>query len=97
MADSSVNPPDSTDEMSSATEFPVPIETLAIDGTRPQIGDNVDFKVSGTVTRMVNDVAYVKPSTVNDQPLPAPVIEPDDSMQSEGDRLRQLSQTVGNY
>lgn len=83
-----------SDVQSDNVELPVSIDTLTIDGTEPSIGDEVKLVVRGPVTRVVNKVAYVKPAMVNDQPMPASVLDPD-PMEDEKNRLRQLSQSVG--
>ena|ERR1041385_6996046 len=93
MIDSSVSPEGASDTQADEVEIPVGIDTLAIDGANPQVGDKVDLKVSGNVTRVVNGVAFVKPETVNDQPLVSSPLKPEQNV-SEGDRLRQLSQQV---
>ena len=92
MPDDSISSSGSSDVASSNTELPMPVATLSVDGIAPDMGDPVTFKVSGSVTRVVNGVAYVKAETVNDQPMPGPVIEPDGS--SEMDRLERLSREI---
>jgi hypothetical protein len=95
MLDSSITPDSSeSDTMSENVELPVDIDTLSIDGTRPAVGDQCDLKVTGTVTRLVNQMAYVKPDTINDQPMPAPAMEPNPAL-DEGTRLERLSRTAG--
>ena len=71
----------------------MPVDTLSVDGIAPDVGDPVTFKVSGSVTRVVNGVAYVKAETDNDQPMPGPIVEPQDGS-SEMDRLERLSREV---
>ncbi len=56
-------------EASGADDLPVSVGTLEIEGVRPKVGDNVDLKVSGTISKLVNDTAFVTPSSINDQPL----------------------------
>jgi hypothetical protein len=84
-----------SDTMSENVELPVDLDSLSVDGTVPQVGDQVDCKVSGSVTRVVNKTAYVKPETINDQPLPATPIEPSPDV-SEGERLKNLSDQAGS-
>ena len=91
--DDSVSPDQASDTLSHSAELPVPVDTLAIGDAEPEIGDPVTFRVSGSVTRRVNQTAYVRIETVNDIPLKAPIVEPNDGV-DEGDRLRQLSQMV---
>lgn len=86
-----VNAPDDTsDESLANAEFPVPLDTLSVDGTNPAVGDTVSAKIGGTVTRIVNDMAYVKPETVNGEPLPKPPIAPNPAV-DEKTRLMNLS------
>jgi hypothetical protein len=61
-------------------ELPVLMDTLEVAGTRPQVGDSVDIKVTGKIIKIVNEMAIVKPETANDQPIPQkpPVDEMDD-------------------
>jgi hypothetical protein len=65
--DSSIDngPPEADSE-----DLPVSVTTLELDGVRPKVGDKVDMKVSGTIRKLVDETAFVKVSTVNDQPLP---------------------------
>lgn len=65
-------------------ELPVLIDTLTVAGTRPQVGDSVDVKVTGKILKIVNDMAIVKPETANDQPIPQqpPVDEMDQLAQA---------------
>lgn len=60
--DSGESEPDSED-------LPVSIGTLELDGLRPKVGDKVDAKMSGTISKIVDETAFVKIETVNDQPL----------------------------
>jgi hypothetical protein len=92
--DDTINPGAGSDTNAANVEIPVNVDTLTIDGTTPAVGDMVKLAIRGPVTRVVNAIAYVKPETVNDQPMPAPALEPD-PMEGEGERLRQLSQSVG--
>jgi hypothetical protein len=92
--DDTISPSAESDVQTDNVEIPVSVDTLTIDGTEPVIGDQVKVVIKGPVTRVVNRVAYVKPDTVNDQPMAASVLDPD-PMESEKDRLRTLSQSVG--
>lgn len=40
--------------------------------TQPEVGDAVDFSVTGKVTRIEGDMAYVMPETVNGKEVKAP-------------------------
>ena len=66
--DSSVSPENPETDRD---DLPVDIGTLEIDGVRPAVGDIVKLKVGGTISKIVNEVAWVTPETVNDAPLPA--------------------------
>ncbi len=90
--DDSVNPDSGADTMSQDVELPVQIDSLSIDGTAPSVGDPVKLIVRGNVTRVVNDMAYVKPTEINDQPM-APALDPDPAL-PEDQRLRRLSETT---
>jgi hypothetical protein len=92
--DDTISPGADSDTQTDNVEIPVNVDTLTVDGTEPVIGDEVKVVIKGPVTRVVNRVAYVKPESVNDQPMPASVLDPD-PMESEKDRLRSLSQSVG--
>jgi hypothetical protein len=53
-------------------ELPVKIDTLMVGGERPSVGDDVEVKVSGTVSRIIDDCCYVKLETANDEPIETP-------------------------
>lgn len=57
-----VTPPDDND-------LQVKVDTLSIDGTNPEVGDQVEVKVKGSVTKVLNGTAFVKPEMVNDMPV----------------------------
>src|SRR6266446_6523195 len=94
--DSSINPHsgNESDMSSTSVELPVDIDSVTIDGTAPEIGDQVDLKVTGNVTRVVNTIAYVKPSSINDQPVQEPAINPNPALDEES-RLERLSHSAG--
>ena len=92
--DDSISPGSDNDSLSQNVELPVSVDTLNIGGIAPDVGDPVKMTVKGTVVRTANGTAWVKIDTINDQPITAPAIEPD-PMVSEGDRLRQLSESYG--
>jgi hypothetical protein len=65
--DSTVTPePGDTD---TGNDIPVHLDSLTIDGVRPETGDLVNLRVKGPVTKIVDQVVWVKPETVNDLPL----------------------------
>lgn len=84
-----------SDTMTENVELPVDLDSLSVDGTVPEVGDSVNLKVSGSVTRVVNKMAYVKPDSINDQPMPATPLETDPDVDEES-RLRDLSSQTGS-
>ena len=71
--------PTTAPESSATFEHCVPTAALAIDGTQPEVGDPVDYAVTGRVTRIEGAHAYVTPELINDQPAQAEAeAEPDD-------------------
>jgi len=64
--DASVTP--DAGEVESGEDIPVHLDSLTIDGVRPETGDLVTLKVKGPVTKIVDEVVWVKPETVNDLP-----------------------------
>jgi hypothetical protein len=83
-------PDDSSDKgISSDMDFPVKLDSLQVDGIRPKVDDTVTVKVEGSITRIVDDCAYVQPEKVNGTPveeLKHQMPEADDES-----RLEQLS------
>jgi hypothetical protein len=59
-------------------ELPVKIDTLSLDGTQPEVGDDVEVKVKGKVSRIRDDCAYVTLETANDEPIENPAKQPED-------------------
>jgi hypothetical protein len=66
------------DNVEAGDELPVKIDTLSLDGTQPQVGDDVEVKVKGKVTRIRDDTAYVALETANDDPIENPPEQPED-------------------
>lgn len=60
-------------------EICVPVASLSIsdegDDVAPEVGDPVEFSVTGTVTRVEGGNAYITPETVNGDPLPEEAAE----------------------
>lgn len=79
MEDTSLDP---TEGETSSGDIAVDIDTLAIDGTRPKAGDSVDLKVTGTISSLKDNTAFVTPEMVNDQPIPSDMPETDMSDQA---------------
>ncbi len=82
------------DDAATPMEFQVTADSLALaDGTKPEVGDPVTFKVSGTVKEVVNGICTVTPETVNDQAIPEkPQVQSD---ASEMDSVRNASLGMG--
>lgn len=83
-----------------ALEQCVPLAALGIPGEgeqmeNPEVGDLVDYQVSGKVTRIEGDKAYVMPEAVNGQEVKAdaPTQQPDEyaGLQQAADELGALS------
>jgi hypothetical protein len=53
-------------------EIALPESVLAIDGTAPSDGDEVEFTVKGRKTRTEGGNAYVSVESVNGEPVSAP-------------------------
>jgi hypothetical protein len=53
-------------EISDSTELPVKLDSLEVGGIRPKVKDSVDVTVTGTLTSIVDDCAYVKINAIND-------------------------------
>lgn len=62
----------------STNEHCVPVSGLAMEGTAPEVGDEVTYTVRGTVARIEGKEAYIKPMTVNDEPMPQKKTEMDE-------------------
>lgn len=89
--DSTIDP--EPQESAVDNELPVLLDTLAIDETRPKVGDRVDVKVSGPILKIVNEMAIIRPEMANDQPIPQepPENEMDDlAAASEGVLLGEM-------
>jgi len=70
----------------SADDICIPSVALAVDGTEPAEGDEVEFTVKGTVTSSADGRTHVKPSTVNGEPVDQPEEKPenpDDDMMAQ--------------
>lgn len=57
-------------------KIPVPAALLAIDGTAPAQGDEVEFTVTGTVEAAQGPMLLIRPTKLNGQPLPEMPAEP---------------------
>jgi len=63
-------------------ETAVPMTALAVDGTSPEVGDEVTFISKGKVMRIDAETAFVHVVTMNDTPVAAPARSksPDEDM-----------------
>ena len=52
------------------SEHCVPLALLALEGTKPAVGDAVEYTVAGKVQRIEGDKAYILAETINGEPLP---------------------------
>lgn len=69
-------------------ELPVKLDTMMVGGERPEVDDQVEVTVGGRISRIVDDCAYVKVETANNEE-----IETKPAEQEEGD-LDLLSQQM---
>jgi|GEM_PF-2735804 len=67
----------------------IPTAALAIDGTPPEVGDEVEYTVKGKVSRVEEGETYVQPTTINDQPAALPTEE---SAPADDDDMMALAQ-----
>jgi hypothetical protein len=84
--------PDSstTDDSGDSGDVAVELDTLKTsDGIAPEVGDTVDVQVSGKVSRIEGNCAYVTPDTCNGKPPPDMVDEADTA-----DSLRNKAQAA---
>src|SRR5436853_7861392 len=75
----------------SAGEVCIPSKALAMPDENEQManptpGDPVTFQVEGKVTRVVGENTYVKPTSVNGEPLDAKAAEEKPAEQSQDDK-----------
>lgn len=101
MIDDSVSPAEPADSPDSGVKVYASVASLAVNGTAPEIGDEVDLTLKGTVSSIDGDVACVSPTEVNGEPAPAapaagePVA---DDPNAERDKLRsQVVASDGSY
>lgn len=71
MKDDSLDPATEPEGDESGAKVYASLASLATeDGTMPEIGDEVEFSVQGTVKSIDGDAACVSPTMVNGQPAP---------------------------
>lgn len=98
MQDDSItpNPSQEPDADDNGYKVYAPSSALEVQGTQPEVGDEVEFTVKGTVNSVEGDVVCVKPETINDQPAPqGPAVAQEQP--SERDRLMAQAQADDQY
>jgi len=93
--DSSINDSTGAQDAGGGTEICAPLDAFSVSGTPPAEGDEVEFTVKGTVSRVDGGNAYVEPETVNGSPVMSDS-GPAGAADSEPDEasLRQNAQNV---
>lgn len=81
--------PESPDK--DVSEICVPADALAIDGTVPGQGDEVEFRCKGRVTRAEGGELYVTPTEVNGQPVANPA---DEAKEPTGDDIMAMARKM---
>ena len=63
----------------------------------PEVGDTGSMTVEYEVTRIEGDNAYIKPKSINGQPIPAEAEKPtpEDEDEAEGQSLRNEAEAMG--
>jgi hypothetical protein len=74
---------DAQDEQSEGSKVYVSLQSLAEDGTTPEVGDEVSFNVTVRVHSVEGDVACVTPETVNGEPAPQAPMNERDAMRAK--------------
>ena len=92
MADQSMpTPDDDADEpIQQGDELPVKLDTLMVGGERPNVGDQVDVRVTGTISRIIDDCAYVSVEQANNDDIETPA--GDDQARMMAQQARELDQ-----
>lgn len=70
----------------------VPLKALAIDGTPPAVGDEVDYTTKGKVARVEGDKAYITPTEVNGEPFSAPADEAEPTPEDDDAETMRVAQ-----
>jgi hypothetical protein len=69
-------------------ELPVKLDTLMVGGQRPEVDDHVEVTVAGTISQIIDDCAYVKLETANDEPIEEKTVKAEE--ESLGEQSRQM-------
>jgi hypothetical protein len=92
---SDLNSGDSSD--SSGTQVTVPIDSLSVEGTPPEMGDSVSFNVEGTVKSVDGNNAVVEVTAIDGQAVDNSS-SGDENMSAMGSRLRnKAAASSGGY
>ena len=94
--DSSINSDTGNSDSGGAQEICASLESLSVSGTPPSVGDKVEFKTEGTVTRVEGGNAYIEPETVNGSPVMSDQGGAPDEGPMDENALRQNAQNVDN-
>lgn len=76
---------------SGAMEMCVPSRALAVDGTAPAEGDEVEFTVKGKCRRTEGENTYVEPETINGEEVGKPEESPEDN--SDEDMMKKAQES----
>ena len=71
MPDTSMPMPDNEQDepIQVGDELPVKLDTMMVGGERPEVDDQVEVTVSGRVTRIIDDCAYVALEKANNEEI----------------------------
>jgi hypothetical protein len=85
---------------SGASKVYIPLASVSTeDGVAPEIGDEVEFSVKGSVESLEGDVACVIPSEINGQPAPDAMAE-EEMPEADHDELMRMAEKedgMGGY
>ena len=82
---------------SASSELQAKVDSLSIDGTAPSVGDTVELKVSGEVTKVLNGTAFVKPTMVNDMPVEDNEPDEPDTDMDDPRAMASMADQGGSY
>lgn len=89
MPDTSMPMPDNEQDepIQVGDELPVKLDTMMVGGERPEVDDQVEVTVSGRVTRIIDDCAYVALEKANNEEI-------ESKMPPQEADLRQMSEQM---
>jgi len=90
-------PDDDSDEpIQIGDELPVKLDTLIVGGERPNVDDQVEVTVGGVISRIIDDCAYVKLETANDNPIETPAGDQEErDMQNQSRQADMAGMPIG--